>query len=262
MLAVAGLRAWRASQERLPPRLRRSGTARLLLEIAAAGERRDHAAWPRLEALAQARDPAISFAAARALLRIEPGRALELLGAPAVRRADWPLSRLATIYDALGPAVVTPSLLTLLHARPRDGLHRMIKLARFGQRHRIAGIMRGWLTSSQDREVVMAALDYVDDESDLPWVRGTAAHEDWRVRSAAARALGRAGGRRELDTLLELLRDPAWWVRYHAAQALTRLQGLEPWELESVRENARDAYARDMLGQALAERMQAGRPRP
>jgi HEAT repeat protein len=71
---------------------------------------------------------------------------------------------------------------------------------------------------------------------------------------AAARALGRVGGRDELNPLLDLLRDPVWWVRYHAAQALTRLRGLEPFELETLREGARDAFAADMLGQALAER--------
>ena len=70
---------------------------------------------------------------------------------------------------------------------------------------------------------------------------------------AAARALGRIGQREELPVLLDLLRDTVWWVRYHAAQALARLDGLEPRELETMRENARDAYAADMLGQALAE---------
>ena len=71
---------------------------------------------------------------------------------------------------------------------------------------------------------------------------------------AAARALGRVGGRSELPALLELLRDPVWWVRYHAAHGLTRLEGLEPHELEAMREGARDSFAADMLGQALAER--------
>jgi hypothetical protein len=42
-------------------------------------------------------------------------------------------------------------------------------------------------------------------------------------------------------------------VRYHAAQALTRLHGLSPNELELLHENARDAYASEMLGHALAE---------
>jgi len=43
-------------------------------------------------------------------------------------------------------------------------------------------------------------------------------------------------------------------VRYHAAHGLVRLEGLAPHELEAMREGARDSFAADMLGQALAER--------
>jgi HEAT repeat protein len=102
--------------------------------------------------------------------------------------------------------------------------------------------------------VITAALDFVENRNDLQWAHGAAEHPEWRVRLAAARALGRVGGRDEMPRLLELLRDPVWWVRYHSAQALTRLEGLQPFELETLRENARDAFAADMLGQALAER--------
>ena len=59
--------------------------------------------------------------------------------------------------------------------------------------------------------------------------------------------MGRVGGRDELKPLLDLLRDPIWWVRYHAAQSLTGLHGLEPRELEELRREARDAYAADMV---------------
>lgn len=224
-----------------------------LIAITALGHLREERAWPRLEVLSRDRGPVTSFAAARAMLRIEPRRALEVLGPAIVERDDWPLARIGTIFQELGPAVVTPALVNLLVGRPRRGLDRVVKLARFGHRHRIASIVRGWLTSSDAPEVIVASLDYVEEVSDLPWVRGAARHENWRVRMAAARALARVGEHRELAVLLDLLRDPVWWVRYHAAQALTRLHGLAPHELEMLRENARDAFAADMLGQALAE---------
>lgn len=240
----------------------RSRSLRLrLVAITALGHLREERAWMPLEELSRDAGPVTSFAAARALLRIEPRRALEVLSRSIVGRDDWPLARLGTIFQELGPAVVTPALLTMLLGRPRKGLDRLIKLARFGHRHRITPIVRAWLSSSEASDVIEAAVDYVEDASDLPWARGAARHPEWRVRMAAARALGRIGGRKELAVLLELLRDPAWWVRYHAAQALTHLHGLEPWELEEVRENARDAYARDMLGQALAELIGSGRVR-
>ena len=225
-----------------------------LAAITAAGHLREVRAWPRLEALARQANPVESFAAARALLRIDPRRALDALSHSIPGRGDWPVARLASVFESLGPQVVTPPLITMLLRRPRPGLDRVVKLARFGQPEKISGIVRGWLGSSTDPDVLMAALACIEVRSDLPWALGAAQHPEWQVRMAAARALGRVGGRTELPALLELLRDPVWWVRYHAAHGLTRLEGLDPHELEAMREGARDSFAADMLGQALAER--------
>jgi len=233
--------------------MRRRSLRLRLIAITALGHLREERAWAALEAATHDRGPVTSFAAARALLRIEPRRALDVLGPSIIERDDWPLARIATIFQELGPAVITPPMVNWLVGRPRKGLDRVVKLARLGHRSRIASIVRGWLSSSDSPEVIVAALDYVEEDSDLPWVRGAARHEDWHVRMAAARALARVGQHKELAVLLDLLRDPVWWVRYHAAQAMTSLHGLAPHELENLRENARDAFAADMLGQALAE---------
>jgi hypothetical protein len=215
---------------------------------------REPRAWDDLEALAQYGTPIISFAAARAMVRIDPRRALDALSLQIPARGDWPLARLASVFESLGPSVVTNPLITMLLRRPRPGLDRVVKLARFGQPEKISSIVRGWLGSSTDPDVLMAALACIETRADLPWAVGAAEHPEWRVRMAAARAIGRVGNREELEVLLQLLRDPVWWVRYHAAQGLIRLKGLEPFELETLRENARDAFAADMLSQALAER--------
>ena len=234
--------------------MRRRSMRLRVLGIYAAGHLREARAWARLEKIAHQKEPVTSFAAALALIRIDSRRALDLLAGSIPERADWPLARLAAVFQSLGPAVVTGPLVAMLLRRPRTGLERVVKLARFGHRERIATIVLGWLGSSTDAEVITAALDFVENKNDLTWAHGAVVHPEWRVRLAAARALGRVGGREEMPHLLELLRDPVWWVRYHSAQALTRLQGLEPFELETLRENARDAFAADMLGQALAER--------
>ena len=91
-----------------------------------------------------------------------------------------------------------------------------------------------------------------DEESD--------GHRAAQATPAARKTKHRVGKHRELEVLMTLLRDPVWWVRYHAAQALTRLDGLAPGELELLREGVRDAYAADMLGQAMAQMRRATRP--
>ena len=236
----------------------RHGTLRQrLIAITALGHLREERAWNDLATMAHEPGPVTSFAAARALLRIDARRALENLGTAIATREDWPLARIGTLFQELGPAVVTPALMGLMRAPPAGGIERLVRLARFGHRPMVAPIVREWLSEGTDPAVIAAALDYVEDEEDVPWARGAARHVEWRVRMAAARALGRVGDSRQLAALLELLRDPVWWVRYHAAQSLVRLHGLTPHELESLRQKARDAYAADMLGQALAERGRA-----
>lgn len=243
--------------ERVMRLLRRRSISARLIAITALGHLREERAWAQLQEIALGPGPIISFAAARAMLRIDARRALEALGPSIVAREDWPLARLGTIFQELGPAVVTPALLALMLGRPRRGLERVMKLARFGHRHRVAPVVRAWLTSTSDPAVVAAALDYVEDAQDLSWAREAAVHPDWHVRMAASRALGRVGARAELSPLLQLLRDPVWWVRYHAAHAIVRLHGLDEVELEALHAGLRDAFASDMLAQALAERGRA-----
>lgn len=240
--------------ERALRMLGKRSTRLRLAAITAAGHLREPRAWNHLARLAQSDAPETSFAAARALMRIDPRRALDELSPAIPGRGDWPVARLASVFESLGPGVVTGPLITMLLRRPRPGLDRVVKLARFGEPQKISGVVRGWLGSSTDPDVLMAALACIEDRGDLPWALGAAAHSEWRVRMAAARALGRVGGRSELPALLELLRDPVWWVRYHAAHGLTKLEGLAPHELDALHEGARDAFAADMLGQALAER--------
>lgn len=225
-----------------------------LIATTALGHLREERAWAPLERLAHERNPVLSFAAARALLRIEPRRALDALALDMVLRDDWSIARIGSILQELGPALATAPLLRLLRSPPERGHERLVKLARFAHRERVAEAVRGWLAASREPHVIAAALDYVEDASDLPRVRGAARHAHWHVRMAAARALARIGGTRELAMLLELLRDPHWWVRYHAAQALSQLHGLGVAELKELRERARDAFAADMLGHVLAER--------
>src|SRR5204862_1872953 len=118
--------------------------------------------WERLVQMSRQADPVVSFSAARALLRIDPHHGLELLAPSIVQREDWPLARLGSIFQELGPAVVTPPIVKLLIARPRPGLDRVVKLARFAERSKVGGIVRGWLSATEDPELTMAALGYVE----------------------------------------------------------------------------------------------------
>jgi len=235
-------------------RLIRHGTlGQRLSAITAIGHLRDPQSWDALAVLAAAKDPVLSFAAARALLRIDPPRALDLLLAQAARREDWSLSRLGSILQEIGPDRVTPPIVRLLGKPPQEGLERLLKLARFAHREQVAGAVRDWLGKSSDPNVLGAGLDFIEDMQDRLWVRAATQHPAWRVRMAAARALGRIGVTSDQVLLLDLLEDKSWWVRYRAAQALVILPGLSRQDVEALRTRTRDRFAADILAQVLAE---------
>lgn len=224
-----------------------------LSAITTIGHLRDRESWDALASLADDRDPVLSMAAAQALLRVDPARALDLLLAQGTRRENWPLARLGAALQEIGPDLVTPPIVRLLESPPDEGLERLLKLAKFAHREQVAGAVRGWLAGSGDPNVLGAAIDFIEDVRDRPWVRSATRHPAWRVRMAAARALGRIGAMSDLALLLVLLADRSWWVRYRAAQAIVRLPGLARYEVEALRLRASDPFAADILAQALAE---------
>jgi HEAT repeat protein len=69
----------------------------------------------------------------------------------------------------------------------------------------------------------------------------------------AATLLGRMGHAEDAGRLEKLLGDAEWWVRFRAAQALVRLPGVGARNLEQIRMRLIDRYARDILGQVVAE---------
>jgi HEAT repeat protein len=117
----------------------------------------------------------------------------------------------------------------------------------------VASAVRGWLGKSSDPNVIGAAIDFIEDARDRLWVRTATQHPSWRVRMAAARALGRIGVTSDQVLLLDLLEDKSWWVRYRAAQALASLPGVSRSDIETLRPRTTDKFAADILTQVLAE---------
>jgi HEAT repeat protein len=74
------------------------------------------------------------------------------------------------------------------------------------------------------------------------------------VRLQAARALGHIGDASDLPRLQGMLCDSQWWVRYRAAQALSRLPGLDHEGMQRIRAAQNDRFACDVLDQVMAER--------
>ncbi len=116
------------------------------------------------------------------------------------------------------------------------------------------GICARLLAASADPELLAAALRAVRTERLLPAARAACTHPEWTLRTQAVTALGRLGAPADRVLLLRCLRDPQWWVRYRAAQALTGGRFGPAHEISALAGGLGDRFAADIVAHVLAER--------
>ena len=197
--------------------------------------------------------PVVSFAALRAVLRVDAPATLSALVPAMLNRQDWPISRLLNICGELGANVVTePLLQRLTTAAPAEAI-RLLSLLTLGHSERTEPAVRQWLVSQHDPEILAAAFEFTRAPQDLSRLEIATSHRDWRVRVAAAKALGEIGNAIAFQLVVKLLSDPTWWVRHSAARALTAMLGSAHPKLLALCDTNEDPFARDILRQAMAE---------
>ncbi len=232
---------------------RNGGIRSRLMAITALGHMRSREAINLLMSLASEPTPVLSYAALRALLRIDAIELLPRVIPTVLARNDWPISRLLAIFRELGANTVTPTLVASLEGSTKSAALRLLPLLGLCHREIVDPAVRRWLVFQTDPEVISAGLEYLRSPQDIPVLVQAAHHNDWRVRACAATGLGEVGGESEGATLIGLLSDRSWWVRYRAAKALVALYGPTSSMLRNISTTTTDNYARDILQQAMAE---------
>lgn len=236
---------------------------RKLLAIVSLGHLHERAPLGSLIGLVHKAPAVISMTAAQALLRTEPGDGVPRVLAMTAARADWAIAKVVSMLMDCDAARTGPLLAAAIRIemhRRRDesphgaGLARLVRLHVVAEGAAVRAAILAVLAEARDSEPLAAALAALSDTHDAPHARRFLGHADWRVRTAAARALPRIGDGEDFARLCAALGDRHWWVRYRAAQALCELPGLDPAELRALPERLTDAFAADILRQALAER--------
>jgi HEAT repeat protein len=255
--------------EQVSGMLRRGNRRERLLAAITLGQLGERAAWDALSQIAQEEDALLSVAAARALIMIDATRAVPLLIPLLTRRPDWPASRVATMLQTAGAAIISGPLARAAIASSQEARieesngatgaqainysARLIRYLELADSVSALPAIRAIVGSAHDPETLAACLRLLESAEDLKVVRDCLAHEDWRVRVQAASALGRIGVAEDERRLTPLLSDKEWWVRYRAAQALSRLPSMRTSKLKSLRDEQSDPFARDILAQVVAE---------
>ena len=225
-----------------------------MLGSVALGHVGDAQAWDALLSQTASRNLALSLAAARALVRLDPERAVAALMPVIERREDWPQTRIWPLLHAAGPHAVTDPLLAAIGHSKERAQARLVRLLPLADTTRAAARLHRLLRASDSDWVIGACLGVVESPTELPAIRRCCAHPRWHIRMLAAKALGRLGEAQDESLLVDMLRDREWWVRYRSAQALVALPWMRREQAEAIRDAQADRYARDAMDQAIAER--------
>ena len=225
-----------------------------ILGIRTLGHLRDAAAWKQLQEQLVAANALVSFYAAAALIQIDAQRAMPGIMLQLAERENWPGEAMARLILEAGANVAREPIRALMLSLEPSKVPPLLPWL-----GKIDSILASEVAAvllhrhASDDEVVAAALLVVQDATLLPELRRQAGSSNADIRKHLALALGRLGGPEETELLMQLMGDPVWWVRYHAAHSLIRLQGLDDARLDAVRSRLTDRFARDMLDHVRAE---------
>ena len=235
----------------------------------------DSAYWAAIRPLIDAPGAVISFAAAEALVAIDPVRAMRQVLPMALRRRDWSRDRIDLACRNAGREAVTQPLVDLLREPlPPWARARLLELLRHAEPRALAPWARGILdralpadppartgpTADADarpgleRIAALRVLAALHDPGDRGRILAGLRDPLGAARLAAIDALRAQVVPADADALLLMLSDRNWAVRQAAADALVAMPGLEPGALAAMRDALFDRYGREALQRALAER--------
>ena len=223
-----------------------------VMAIVATGHLRSARHFEKLARLLSDNSPIVSISAARAMMKIDPAHAVQLVVPKIVDRKDWVDGGVAQVLHEAGAKLVAPELSSATLQVNDDVASRLVRFLAGIDPAAATPVIRKILDEAHDEHLVSTCLQVMTDGSDLAVVRPLLQHPRWHVRMHAASAVGKFGGQGDLAGLQPLLADAQWWVRYRTAQAIQKLAGA-PGEVERIRDGQQDRFARDILDHVIAE---------
>lgn len=231
-----------------------------LLAIVTLGHLKDRSSWPRLVELAHDTNAFRSIEAARALVRIDPARAIPTLIPLISKRSDWSPLKVLTILQGAGEDLVAQTLGQAALEAPPAIAARLIRFLASVRNHRALPFVRQIMQVIPLHDDVLAAalslFGQCSDPRDLPVVRTYLKHPIWFIRVQAAAALGKMGVEEDEALLIDLLSDSHWWVRYRAAEALSILPSMSEDKLSILVQTLPTTEARKVLTPFVAKRLE------
>lgn len=240
-------------EPQLGERLRRRGFHTRLVALIALGNIHNNTSYQRVLGYIDDKNPIVSLCAARALMQIDPARAVSQFVPHIVSRSDWSQGSIAAILNEAGGDIVSRDLSQATLQANVEIAPRLVRFLAGVSPEAAAPVIRKLLSSVQDERLMSTCLQVMSNPPDLDCVRPLLKHSRWHVRMQAAVTLGRLGGAGDEQPLIAILTDPQWWVRYRAAQALSKMSFIGTEGMRRIQATQTDGYARDIIKHVLAE---------
>jgi hypothetical protein len=240
-------------EERLYNRLSHGRFHTRLVAIIAMGHVQNAESFRRIEKFMDDTNPIVSLCVARALMQIDPDKAISMFVPRIASRSDWSQGSIATILNEAGADRVTRELSEATLQANVDMAPRLIRFLASVSPESAGPIIRNILLTSPDGGLISTCLQVMSNPEDLDCVRPLLVHPRWHVRMQAAVTLGRLGVPGDEQLLVAILSDQQWWVRYRAAQALMTLGFVNIDGMRRILNSQTDNYARDIIKHVLAE---------
>lgn len=224
-----------------------------LLGILTLGRLRSRTDWPLLNQFIHLPDTYLSLVSMRACFKIHQQRAVETLLPYLITRTDYPPAQVGYLLRNTENKDICTQLNLHMMLNLSNGSNNILRYMELCGCEINRKVLQIIIDKNLDDQVISTALGIINDPAALDLILSFTKHPRWHIRVHAATALGRLGRREQLPNLMELLEDSQWWVRYRAAQALVNLPFMNKDELTKLQSSLDDRYARDMLGQAMAE---------
>ena len=196
----------------------------------------------------------LSFAAAQALLRLDPA-SIDQVVVQVRDRFGYVRARVESMFCEVGAEALDPSMQRVVAASDERGKIRLIEYIGCCSEGAARAICLSVVAETENPELLAAALRALAPIAVPGDVRLARAHVDDGlpfVRLAALRLLRATATPADAALLERLTSDGNWWVRQRAAEALVSLDGANAIALR-VLESPDDPYASRAIAAAFAE---------
>ncbi len=225
-----------------------------LLGIVTLGHMQETSTWNQLIDFVHSEHSILSLTAAQALVDIDSENAMPFLMPHIIKRRDWPLARVAMMINTSNSSQLTAALSKAIEQASEKDIPHILKFLSSSYFDPEISKLCDRLSHSDDNRVIATCIKIAKDEHGLMLARKHANSPEWYIRLHVATVLGRMGLQEDVETLIKLMSDTEWWVRYRSAQSLAQMPFINADDLKKIHDNLQDRYARDILQQVISER--------